>query len=178
MVYQYGLRALFNIPVLIVGLLAYVGLLLMEWISPNTLWEIRQQLDRVIELVNEHLVASISLMIVFLFLSAGLGFFRQMCRTLLAGTYPLQVQDDEGNSKIIRFGVNPPDIWFSPVFRIATWVLVAIFTIVFGVLAVSIATPFSPITSETQWTLSLLFIIYVRWLISAMFGWIVGEGVE
>lgn len=178
MVYQYGLRALFNIPVLIVGLLAYVVLSLMEWISPNTLWDIGQQLDRIIDLINEHLVVSISLLIVFLVLSVGLGFFRQMCRTLVAGTFPLQTQDDEGNAKIVHLGVNPPEIWYSPLFRIATWVLVAIFALVFGMLAVSIAMPFSPVTSGTLWTLSLLFIMYVRWLISAVFGWIVAEGVE
>jgi tetratricopeptide (TPR) repeat protein len=169
---QFGLYAVFNIPVIAVVLLTYVGLALIEQSSPQTVQDVQLWLEHVGDLIDEHTVISVILMLVCLVLSAGLGAFRHLCRRLILGTLPLQVQDDEGNRKVVHLGTNPSRVWFSPLFRVGTWVLVAILTLMFGVLAVSILTPLSPTTSGTGWTLAVFFVMYVRWIVSAIPAWI------
>lgn len=175
---QFGLRAIFNVHIILVGLLTLTSAKLVEHFFPNAFMTALIRLQGVLDSVLEFTVISTLVAVVCFVVSVALGVFRQTSIALVAGTFPMLTEDDDGQTKTVYLGISPPEIWFSWPFRVGTWLLVAILSIVFSAVSITIATTLDPQSSILTWVFAALIVAYLRWLISALIAWNIARAIH
>jgi hypothetical protein len=165
--------------VILTCLLGYGGVKALELLLPSAFQGIRSQLAEFVNYGWQHPVAFVSLAVLCVVGAVILGALRHVWGDMLASALPMPVVDEAGRDKTVYLGDVPRDIWFSRSFRITTWLLVAILSIVFSIFLVSLVSTYDPINSMVPWIISISSVMYLRWLISTLISaklWRPGNG--
>jgi hypothetical protein len=99
--------------------------------------------------------------------AAFVGGLRQLYACWTGRALPLEVAK-EGRRKMVYLGLTPPDLWFSPTFRLGTWLGVAILSTLSAATVATLSQPL-PLSDSAVSPFFLVFslILALRWAVSA-----------
>lgn len=122
----------------------------------------------------ENQVISLILSVIALILALLIGAYRQLCMALLSKTCAIPVLDEEGKPKFLYLGDVPNNSWqHSPWHRAGSWLVVAALSLVGALLGAILVQSWFEVVIFEQ---AFIAIIFIRWLISAIPGFILSKG--